>query len=66
MSVGENQFHGMVPVSVSYEFRPGHLSELKPPKPVASDREAPCQFWAEDRTPICPPPRAALRAAWLL
>lgn len=62
MSVGENQFHGMVPVSVSYEFRPGHLSELRPPKPVAGDREAPCQFWAEGRTPICPQ-RAVLRAA---
>lgn len=62
MSVGENKNYGMVPVSVSYEFRPGHLSELKPPKPVAGVGEAPCQFWVEGRTPICPL-RAVLRAA---
>lgn len=54
MSVGENKNYGMVPVSVSYEFRPGHLSELRPPKPVAGDGEAPCQFWVEGRTPIAP------------
>lgn len=53
MSVGQKQFHGTVPVSVAYEFRPGYQPELEPPKHVAGDGEA-SRYRQKARVPFAP------------
>lgn len=61
MSVGETHFMGWF-LLVSLLNLDLTSARAEAPKPVAGDGEAPCQFWVESRTPICPQ-RTVLRAA---
>lgn len=54
MSVGQKQFHGMTPISVTYECRLGHQVELESTKHVARDRGSLLSVIGRRPESLCP------------